>query len=71
MPRVGLIIEDELQEAFAEEAEKTHILPSELMRMAMRDFIEKRGYTISKKVKLGGRRPGSGRPTTKKTEDEN
>lgn len=69
MPRIGLVIEDELHEAFSEESEKTHILPSELMRMAMRDFIEKRGYTISKKIKLGGKRVGSGRPKEKQTAD--
>lgn len=62
MPRIGLIIEEELQEVINQEAEKTHILPSELMRMALREFFSNRGYTISEKVKLGGRRQGSGRP---------
>lgn len=61
MARIGLIVEDELQQAFNEESEKTHILPSELIRMAMREFIEKRGYAITEKVKLGGKREGSGR----------
>lgn len=62
MPRIGLVIEDELQEVITQEAEKTHILPSELMRMALREFFNKRGYKLSEKVKLGGRRAGSGRP---------
>lgn len=61
MPRVGLIIEDELHEAINQEAEKTHILPSELMRMAMREFMERRGYSIPHKVRLGGKREGAGR----------
>jgi hypothetical protein len=68
MPRVGLVIEDELHEAFGEEAEKTHILQSELMRMAMREFLQKRGYRLNEKVQLGGKRAGSGRPKVKDDE---
>lgn len=69
MPRIGLIIEDELQEAINQEAEKTHILPSELMRMALREFFSERGYHLAEKVKLGGKRKGSGRPKTAQKEE--
>jgi predicted transcriptional regulator len=70
MPRVGFIMEDEMQEALNEEAEKTHILPSELMRMAIREFLSERGYKIVKKVKLGGKRVGSGRPKSVRSNEE-
>lgn len=67
MPRVGLIIEDELHEAINQEAEKTHILPSELMRMAMREYFASRGYELTQKIKLGGHRQGAGKkPRSKK-----
>jgi hypothetical protein len=68
MPRIGLVIEDELHEVISQEAEKTHILPSELMRMALREFFSNRGYTLTEKVKLGGKRKGSGRPKTTQKE---
>jgi len=69
MARLGLVITDEMEGVINEEAEKTHIASSELVRMALKEFFSNRGYTFTDKIARGGNRAGSGRPKVLKAEE--
>jgi predicted transcriptional regulator len=58
MARLGLHITEEMEENLSKEAEKTHIAASELVRMAIEEFLSKRGHTFTANIKRGGWRGG-------------
>ncbi len=58
MARLGLRITDEMQEALNDEATKTRIALSELVRIALEDMLKARGYNLTDTVERGGWRGG-------------
>lgn len=58
MARLGLRITDEMGDALKQEAAKTRILSSELVRMALEEFLAKRGYKLESTIEWGGNRHG-------------
>lgn len=66
MARLGLHITDEMKENLSKEAEKTHIDASELIRMAIEEFLKERGHTFTDNIKRGGYRGG---PKDKRSAD--
>jgi hypothetical protein len=58
MARLGLHVTEEMEENLSKEAERTHIAASELVRMALEDFLKNRGYTFTANIKRGGYRGG-------------
>jgi hypothetical protein len=70
MARLGLTITDEMEGVINEEAEKTHIPSSELVRMALKEFFTQRGYTFRESITRGGYREGSGKKSRTKQPSE-
>ena len=54
--RYGLSLPADMNDALKQESEKTGAPVSALMRLAVEEFLEKRGYDVSSSLKWGGHR---------------
>jgi hypothetical protein len=69
MARLGLRITDEMEENLSTESARSHIPASELVRMALEEFLGKRGYTFTATMERGGWRGGRKDKKEKQAED--
>jgi len=68
MARLGLRITDEMEENLSKESAQSHIPISELVRMALEEFLGKRGHTFTETMERGGWRGG---PKAKREKRQN
>jgi hypothetical protein len=66
MARLGLTITEEMEKVINDESDKTHIPSSELVRMALKQFFEERGYVFTEEIARGGYREGAGKKSRTK-----
>ena len=61
MARFDMRMTDEMESALTEESQKTDMPLSKLVRMAIEQFLQGRGYAIKDTVMWGGKRERPGK----------
>ena len=67
MPRIGVTITDQMEQALKAESERTHIPLSSLVRLAVADLLQERGWEINGDVSWGGYRERDAKQETEDT----